>query len=188
MVDWNGEKKMKKALQVTAISVFSLVAAHFAQAETRTSRDIEMTIELPVSVERAWELWTENQSLQAWLAPRANVNLTLGGSFELFWDLEHPDQNSTLGCKVLSLVRNRLLAFEWRGPVEFSDLMNTEPFPTWVSINFENKSETSTVLHFRHSGWQEGERWEAARTWQSKAWQTAFTTLKNMTGVQHSVQ
>lgn len=172
---------MRKLFQAAAISTLSLLAPLAAHAES--SQDIEKTIELPVSVEQAWEFWTDNQALQTWLAPKANVKATLGGSFELFWDLEHPDQNSTLGCKILALVPNRLLAFEWRGPVEFSDLMNTEPFPTWVSVSFERKAEAVTLIHFRHSGWQKGPRWDAAGNWQSKAWGMAFSELKSLAGV-----
>lgn len=171
---------MRMIIQAAAISTLSLLASHTAHAGS--PRDIENTIELPVSVEQAWEMWTDNQALQTWLAPKANVKEALGGSYELFWDLEHPDQNSTLGCKILALIPSRLLAFEWRGPVEFSDLMNTEPFPTWVSVSFERKAEKVTLVHFRHSGWQEGPRWDAARSWQSKAWEMAFAELENLAG------
>jgi uncharacterized protein YndB with AHSA1/START domain len=173
---------MKNRIVSGVLFIAAVFAGPFSFAEEVPSRDIEMTIELPMGIDRAWPLWTENQALQSWLAPRADVVPRLDGSFEVFWDLDHPDQNSTLGCKILGVANNRFLAFEWRGPVEFADVMNVKPFPTWVMVEFEKISATKTLIHFRHSGWQGGDRWSAARNWQTNAWEHAFAALAALTG------
>jgi hypothetical protein len=69
------------------------------------------------------------------------------------------------------------LAFQWRGPVSYEELMNVDPLPTWVNIAFESVAMNKTIVHFRHSGWGEGERWAQARQWQAGAWNMAFKAL-----------
>lgn len=142
------------------------------------SRDITRTLVLPVRVDDAWNLWTHSDELEQWLTTKANVNPHLGGAYELFWNPETPNQNSTKGCKVTSLIQQQLISFEWKGPVPYADLMNTDPPPTWVLVTFEPLSETMTLMHFRHSGWGDGTRWKEARTWQEQAWDMAFQMLR----------
>lgn len=141
------------------------------------SRDIIFDLHLNASVEDAWSLWTDSRKLEEWLTTEAEVDPRLGGAFELFWDPENHKENSTLGCKITALVPCKLIAFQWHGPVPFAILMNVEPFPTWASVSFESLNIDQTILHFRHSGWGEGERWNAAREWQEKAWSGAFKRL-----------
>ena len=142
------------------------------------SRDIAFDLKLKISVEDAWNLWTEPKRLVQWLTTEANVNPVLGGAYELFWDPTNHNDNSTLGCKITALVPYKLLAFEWRGPVLYADLMNVQPFPTWASVSFEAIEGDQTVIHFRHTGWGDNDRWNAARTWQTNAWAGAFKQLK----------
>jgi uncharacterized protein YndB with AHSA1/START domain len=135
------------------------------------------------SPERLWRAWTEEAELTAWLAARARVTLEAGGPYELFWEPEHPERNSTLGCRLTAVEPHRRLAFTWRGPPAYAELMNVgEPPPTRVEVSFEPRGE-KTVMHFVHSGWGEGQRWEEARTWQERAWLGAFEALeRHLTG------
>lgn len=145
------------------------------------SRDITFDLNLNTSVEDAWNLWTDSRKLEQWFTTEANVDLKIGGAFELFWDPTNHNDNSTLGCKITALVPYRMLAFQWRGPVPYADLMNVEPFPTWASISFEAVGIDQTILHFRHGGWGEGDRWNSAREWQKNAWTGAFSELVKVT-------
>jgi uncharacterized protein YndB with AHSA1/START domain len=148
------------------------------------SKDIVFDLNLHISVEEAWNFWTNSKKLEHWLTTEANVNAKIGGAYELFWDPTNHNENSTLGCKISAFVPYKLLAFQWRGPVPFADLMNVEPFPTWASVSFEATGVNQTTLHFRHSGWGEGERWSSAREWQKNAWTGAFKELENLTNKQ----
>jgi uncharacterized protein YndB with AHSA1/START domain len=144
------------------------------------TRDIEFELTFGSSVEEIWNLWTDSRKLEQWLTTEANVDSRVGGTYELFWDPTNHNDNSTLGCKVTALISYKLLAFQWRGPVPFADLMNVAPFPTWAYVSFEAVGVNQTVLHFRHSGWGEGERWKSAREWQKNAWTGAFKELENL--------
>lgn len=142
------------------------------------SNDLIFELSLGVSVDETWSLWTDSNRLEQWLTTEANVLPVMGGQYELFWDPINHNENSTLGCKITALVPYKLLAFEWRGPVPYADLMNVQPFPTWVSVLFEMVSAKQTLIHFRHSGWSTGDGWNAARNWQQNAWAGAFQQLQ----------
>ncbi len=75
---------------------------------------------------------------------------------------------------------NKQLAFTWKGPVPFADLMNISPLPTSVKIDFEDKECAGTAVVLTHAGWGAGTKWQAARTWQENAWIGAFTQLKEL--------
>lgn len=144
------------------------------------SNDIVVDLPLNLSVEQAWNAWTQAGKLEQWLTVKAHIEAHVGGPYELFWQPETPNDNSTIGCKITALVPKKLIAFEWKGPVPFADLMNVQPVPTWVLVSFEAVSPTHSIAHFRHTGWQTGERWEAARQWQTNAWIGAFEALKKL--------
>lgn len=144
------------------------------------SRDITFDLEFNTSAEVLWNYFLESEKLESWLTKKAKVDPETGGGYELFWEPETPTENSTIDCKILALVPNQLLSFEWRGPVPFADIMNIKPFPTWASVSMERISVNETVLHFRHTGWGDSEKWEEARAWQEKAWGMAFNNLKEL--------
>lgn len=143
------------------------------------SNDIAIDLNLEISLEEAWSLWTTEVKLEQWLTIKAHVEPKINGAYELFWDPSHPNENSTIGCHIAALIPNKKLAFEWKGPVPFADLMNsTTPPPTSVQINFEYLEPSKTVIHFRHIGWGNSTRWQEAREWQLKAWNEAFKNLR----------
>ena len=139
---------------------------------------IRVRLSLPAPVDQVWRAWTKNEQLTTWLTAKANVKPVVGGPYELFWEPEHPDLNSTLGCKLTAVESKRLLAFSWRGPSQFADLMNAQPFPTSVRVTFTKDEPGQTVVEFEHRGWGQGPRWAKARAWQERAWRGAFDQLQ----------
>jgi uncharacterized protein YndB with AHSA1/START domain len=140
--------------------------------------DIVEEIQVNKSLDETWAAWTTNKALEQWLTAKANVEPKLGGLYELFWEPEKPNQNSTIGCHITAFVPKKLIAFEWKGPVQFADIMNSNPPATWVVVTFESTSINSTLINFRHSGWGTGEKWTEARQWQRNVWLGAFEELK----------
>ena len=144
------------------------------------SKDIVFDISISKSTEEVWALWTENKKLENWLTVKANIEQKLNGLYELFWDPQNPNENSTLGCHITAFIPYKTLIFEWKGPVPYAGIMNIYPLPTWVVVSFESSSSNSAIIHFRHSGWQEGQKWEEARQWQKNAWLGALEELKKL--------
>lgn len=125
-----------------------------------------------------WNAWTDEDMIVQWLAPEANVGAEEGGEYELFWDPEHPDRNSTLGCRILDLAEPHSLRFTWKGPEEFASLMNRSPEPTEVRVSLTPSGDDRTTLTLEHGGWGEGEGWRKARDWHVSVWNGALDQLK----------
>jgi uncharacterized protein YndB with AHSA1/START domain len=138
--------------------------------------EIKKNFHAPLST--IWEEWTNNHKLETWLTEKANVYPKLGGHFELFWDPENPNKNSTINCKIKEIIPKKKLAFNWKGPVPYADLMNIDPLPTSVSILFEKINDNETMTTLIHSGFGESIAWKEAQEWQTKAWEIALAQLQ----------
>ncbi len=153
-----------------------------AEAFSRRSVDriIHARVHLRCEAHRAFEMFTVGELLQLWLAPGAEVEAAVGGKYELFWEPDNKENNSTLGCRITALEADRFLSFEWKGPVQFKHFMNcTDPL-THVVVFFIPGSDGSTGwtdVHLIHTGWRSTDSWEEARQWFEVSWRSAFTEL-----------
>jgi uncharacterized protein YndB with AHSA1/START domain len=139
---------------------------------------IHHKIRLNTSKQQSFEMFTKNANVQTWLAKKADIEPYLGGKYELFWDLENKEINSTLGCKITAIEENKFLCFEWKGSAQFADFMNNTDPLTHVAILFIPDSKNSTTeIHLIHSGWGSGEHWEKARMWFESVWENALNNL-----------
>jgi uncharacterized protein YndB with AHSA1/START domain len=137
-------------------------------------------VTLPCDAARAFEMFTVNAELEKWLVVKADVEPRLGGKYELFWNPEEPEFDSTIGCRVTAYAPGRLLAFEWKGPKQYSDLMNeTDPL-THVTVAFVPAGEGGTEVHLVHTGWRDTPEWEEAREWFVRNWEGAFAALQKL--------
>jgi uncharacterized protein YndB with AHSA1/START domain len=155
-------------------------AARIARVTINPVDPIELKMDLAAGRDRVWELWTTNDGLSSWLCLRANVEPVVGGAYELFWnpDLEKPESDSTIGCRVLSIDRPRLLHFDWRGSNAVADVMNVpDAEVTEVTVQLF-PTPTGTRLELVHAGWGDGPDWERARDWFARAWEGAFERLR----------
>lgn len=143
---------------------------------------IVQSTRLHCSVERAFAMFTLNEQLQAWLTNSADVEPEVGGRYELFWNPDDPEHNSTLGCKVTAIEPNALLAFEWKGPPRFRFMNEADPL-THVVVFFTPCNEVLTPctdVYLVHSGWRATEDWEEARAFFVRVWESALTELETL--------
>ncbi|CAN0490580.1 unnamed protein product, partial [Phaeothamnion confervicola] len=142
------------------------------------NRDIAEEIIIPRPLADAWNLWATHEGLESWLTPLARVEGKLGGSYALFFDPADRSDNNTDGCKITAWVPERVLAFEWKGP-SWLEVMNSDPYPTWVLLAFEALDPNTTAVHFRHGGWGEGEDWQEARETFRRIWKAVFMKISS---------
>jgi len=144
---------------------------------------IYRVINLKCDQQKAFEMFTVNKHLEKWLTTEADVEPRIGGKFELFWNPDDKENDSTIGCRVTVIRPNRFLAFEWKGPKQYKDFMNNADPLTHVVVFFTSCKEdkdlnTCTEVHLIHSGWRSSAEWEEARLWFKKVWDTAFEELR----------
>ena len=146
------------------------------------------TVRLHCDANQAFEMFTKNEHLQSWLTTVADVEPKVGGKYELFWNPDDRENDSTIGCKVTAIGPNTFLAFEWKGPKQYKHFMNeadplTHVVVFFIPCNPENPSTHSTEVHLIHSGWGSTAEWEEARLWFERAWTEAFKTLRKQINV-----
>lgn len=129
---------------------------------------ISITCKVEGNLEKAFDYF-----LNAKYAPEAIVEPKVGGKYETYWNPPEREVNSTIGCKLIELVKNKLLSFEWKGPPQFHDFMNVNDPLTLVTIFFTDiklKGENYVEVFLLHTGWGSSTEWNKAREYFDKAW------------------
>lgn len=139
---------------------------------------IHHSVRLQCEAHRAFEMFTVNERLESWLVTVAEVEPVAGGKYELFWEPEDRENNSTIGCKVTEIVPDKLISFEWRSPKQYKHFANHAD-PLTHCVVFFIPDGAVTDVHLIHSGWRSSAEWEEAREWQDRAWGVAFKELES---------
>ncbi len=143
---------------------------------------IHLSVHLQCDYHHAFEMFTNNSLLESWLVPRAETEPILGGRFELFWEPNDRENNSTIGCRVTAIEPDQFLAFDWRSPKQFKHITNNADPLTHVVVFFIPQYK-GTDIHLIHSGWRSTADWEEARNWQEQAWRIAFQKLEKQINI-----
>ncbi|MFX0135545.1 MAG: SRPBCC domain-containing protein [Candidatus Hodarchaeota archaeon] len=136
--------------------------------------------EIDCDISTAFNIFTINKLLESWLTEKAEVDPQVGGKYELFWEPENREKNSTIGCKITGIEKNKFLSFDWKGPVDFQAFMNVADPLTHVIVffSYKDKDPDKTLIHLFHTGWKKGENWRKARNYFENAWSKALQGLK----------
>jgi uncharacterized protein YndB with AHSA1/START domain len=139
---------------------------------------VKENFECEVSI--VFKYFTVNSLLEDWLTEKADVDPKVGGKFELFWDPHNREINSTIGCVITGIEKNRFLSFNWKGPLEFQSIMNIADPLTHIIVFFsiDDKDPKKTVIHLFHTGWRSNLEWQKARAYFENAWSKALEKLK----------
>lgn len=137
---------------------------------------IVKTASVPIAPATCFQLFLDTQHVASWLCKKAHIEARIGGRYELMWEPEDPQNNSTIGCRITAYERDRLLAFQWRSPKQFKDFANAADPLTHVVVAFHGAHD-ETVVTLVHSGWRSTPDWQQAAQWQHVAWDYAFRAL-----------
>lgn len=160
----------------------------------KTDRTIFLETVVAAPPDEVFRLWTSVDGIKKFFAPEARIEATIGGRYQIiFAPARDPegDSHGTNGARILKLVPNKGLAFEWitfagdeslgrnAPPYAPAAERNVRPLPTWVELNFDavpGKAE-QTRLRFAHYGFREGEKWEKSFRWFERAWKGVLDAL-----------
>ncbi len=147
------------------------------------SNVLHNSVRLECTAQRAFEMFTDNELLESWFPPLADVEPWVGGKYELFWNPDDKENDSTIGCKVTAIAPDKLLAFDWKGPVMFKDFMNNADPLTHVAVVFADcgeGSEACSEVHVIHSGWRSSPEWQEAKQFFDRAWKEELEALRRV--------
>lgn len=145
------------------------------------NRILHHKVRLQCSPTKAFEFFVVEEHLVRWMTEVAFVRPELGGKYELFWSPEHPEFDSTIGCRITAFEPGKLLAFEWKGPKQYRTFMNVADPLTHVTVAFlpcRTNAGPGTELHLVHTGWRSTKKWEEARLWFDRMWTYCLKELQ----------
>lgn len=133
---------------------------------------------LTVPLAEVWNAWTTTEGVITFFAPKANVQLRVGGPYELFFDLQAPlGFQGTEGCKVLGFDPVKSLSFDWIAPPPFP---NVRRLRTRVDVGFEEVQKGGLIkVGLTHSGFREGEEWDESFEFFDRAWDLVLARLQH---------
>jgi len=122
-----------------------------------------------------WMAWTSSEQIAAWWGPHAsNVDLRIGGPFEILFDADAPPgRQGGEGCRFLGYVPGEMISFTWNAPPHLA-LRETN---TWVVMTFRAAGPSITDVRLVHTGFLDGPDWDAYLSYFEGAWTQVLRLL-----------
>lgn len=123
-----------------------------------------------------WDAWASTNGIDSWWnPPGSNIELRVGGPFELHFDLDAgPGLMGSEGCVFLGYVPGEMISFTWNAPPHLA----LRQSHTWVVITFA-ESSMGTTVHLVHTGFGTGDDWDAYMAYFDSAWAYVLELLAN---------
>lgn len=150
-----------------------------AKSGDLSKRVIEKKKVIPLSVGEVWRLWTTTEGMTSWLVDSADIDLQIGGRYELHFMTDAPaGAQGSEGCVVLAYLPKTMLAFSWNAPPMFPTIRELR---TWVVVTLHPRDERTHVkvvhLGWPDSGWTDGSEWPEVYDYFDQAWGNVLAEL-----------
>ena len=131
-------------------------------------RSFATSVIVATDPQSAWSDWASSEALVKWWpAPETNIDLRVGGSFEILFSTDGPEgERGSEGCRYLSYVPGEMISFTWNAPPHLA-LRSSN---TWVVITFKETAH-GTEVRLVHTGFLEGSDWDAYMDYFRSAWE-----------------
>jgi uncharacterized protein YndB with AHSA1/START domain len=132
------------------------------------AKTIERDVIVHGSRAEVWKAWTTNAGAKTFFAPEANIELTPGGPYEIYFNPEAPaGSKGGEGNRVVTFEPERFIVFTWNASTKFGPLRNER---TYVMVRFDDAPDGRTRVHLTHFGWRAGAEWDEVYGYFDKAW------------------
>lgn len=139
-------------------------------------KDLSRSIEVAAPLDSVWWAWTTEEGLTSFFAPRARIDLRIGGRYELYFRADQPPGwQGSEGARILSFEPRRMLSFDWRAPPELPDVRRER---TWMVIRLDSLGPRLTRVTMTQLGWQRGDEWRKNYEFFEKAMDEPMNNLK----------
>ncbi|MEE8118933.1 MAG: SRPBCC domain-containing protein [Gammaproteobacteria bacterium] len=133
-----------------------------------------MLINAPI--DKVWHSWTTAEGLKSFLAPDNNIDVRVGGRFDIYFAPERePGQRGTENMRLLILEPNNRLVFTFDQPTFFPEVRGQH---TWVTVTLRVRNENQTDVYITHAGLGDHGQWIGVHTYFTNAWQIILGRLE----------
>ncbi len=139
-------------------------------------RAIDKSVDVPATLDEAWQAWTTREGIVSFFAPEANIEARVGGAFHI-----HIDPGAPAGSKgaddmrFMALQPRQMISFDWNAP---PSLPEARAQRTFVIVRFEPLGDKLTRVSLHHTGWGTGGEWDKAHAYFDRAWAGVLGNLK----------
>jgi len=135
-----------------------------------TERMLRKEAIVTASAAAVWQAWTTVEGVNSFFGHDADIELAVGGKYEIYFDLEAPQGlRGSEGCKVLAYLPERMLAFTWNTPPTIARL-RAAGAQTQVVLQFEELSAGRVKVAVSQHGFGEGDDWDKYYDYFDRAW------------------
>lgn len=125
----------------------------------------EVVVDAPVS--DVWATWTTEEGIKSFFAPACNIDLRVGGAFEMLFLLDAEEgKRGGEGVTFLAIEPQKMLSFTWNAPPHLPEARSQF---THVILWFDD-TDSGTRVTLRHDGWGDGGEWDEAYAYFVDAW------------------
>jgi len=151
---------------ILLLAAATVLSAEAPPGKTRTDRTIFLEVTLEAPPADVYRLWTTAEGARRFLAPAAHIDTAVGGRYQIIFDPAGDPEGAshgTKGARILRLVPDREIAFEWPMP-PFGPELGGPPIKTWVELRLEPAPGRPgrTRLRFAMEGFERGGKWDEA--------------------------
>ncbi len=137
---------------------------------------IRKEVHIPATRQELWDAWTTEAGVTSFFAPKAKIELSVGGAYECYFELENPaGLQGSEGCKVLAFWPMDYVTFSWNAPSSFSEEREQH---TKVVVEIDRHNETHYRLILTHMGFGIGGRWDELITFFDAGWTNVLANLQ----------
>jgi uncharacterized protein YndB with AHSA1/START domain len=160
-----------KALVVLLLGLPALAAA-------APAREVKKEVVVAAPPAEVYAAWTTNAGAQTFFAPKTNIELRMGGPYEIFFNPDGPrGERGAEDLRVLAFVPGEMLAFEWSAPPTIPALRK-QGATTFVVVTLAPEGAGRTRVVLRHLGWGAGADHDTAYAYFTKAWDIVLGRLQ----------
>ena len=146
------------------VALLFIATPVFADSARRIEK--ETVVSAPRS--EVWKAWTSTAGVKTFFSQDANIELTPGGPYEIYFDMSKPPGvRGGETNQVVAFEPERVLVFSWNAPPKFGALRNEH---TYVMVRFDDAAAGGTRVRLTHFGWREGKEWNEIYDYFDKAW------------------
>lgn len=173
---------LNRNLMIAVLTIATMYTGYvYANEPSRDSGSHERLLQkeaiINASASEIFNAWTTSEGIATFFAKQSNVELRIGGPYELYMKLDNPPgKRGAEGCKILSYLPNKMLSFEWNAPPKIPTLRDAGEL-TSVVLQFDELSVNQTKVTLTQLGWGEGEDWDECYNYFDNAWSHVLNNL-----------
>lgn len=157
--------------------VASLLYGRDRLPSRETDRRIVKEVVVDAPRDSVWDVWTTPEGITSFFSPEANVELKVGGRFEMLFNPDKAMAGSRggEGCRILSYLPKEMLTFSWNAPPQYAEARR---YRTRVVLQFSDAGPGATRVKLTHLGWGPEPIWNDVYDYFDSAWGRVMENLQ----------